>query len=252
MMYRKPKISIITVVYNGISTIEDTIQSVLSQDYTNIEYIIIDGASKDGTTEKVELYRKQIDFFVSEPDKGIYDAMNKGLQAATGDIIGILNADDVYTHSGILSMVARVMMENTTVEAVYGNLHFVSQDLEKIRRKWISCSYYENFFDNGEMPPHPTFFVKKAVYDRYGLFDTKFKIAADYELMLRFLKKYKVKSLWINEVLVNMRLGGASTKGIKNLIKQNQEGIKAWKANELKLPFFYFHRKFIHRFRQFL
>ncbi len=251
-MSQNPKISIITVVYNGVSTIEDTIQSVLSQDYTNIEYIIVDGASKDGTLDKVERYRKQVAYFVSEPDQGIYDAMNKGLKVATGDIVGILNADDVYTHSGILSLIANAMMENPDIEAVYGNLHFVSHDLKKIHRKWISCSYYENFFNNGEMPPHPTFFVKRSVYNRYGLFNTNFKIAADYELMLRFLKKYQISSYWIDEVLVNMRLGGASTKGLNNLIKQNKEGIKAWKVNELKLPFTYFHRKIIHRIKQFL
>lgn len=246
-----PKISIITVVYNGARTIEETVQSVLSQDYPNVEYIIIDGASKDDTMMIVNKYRSKLSLVVSEPDKGIYDAMNKGIARATGEIIGILNADDVYARKDILTTVVRTLNQSPDAGVAYGNLYIFDENLKKVFRKWVSRPYYSRFFENGEMPPHPTLFVRREIYEKYGKFRLNFKVGADYEFMLRILRKNNVSSVWINEFLVFMRKGGESTGSLKNIIRQNREAVSAWKMNDLKLPLTYYPFKFVHRIRQF-
>lgn len=217
------KISIITVVYNGEAYLESCIHSVLSQDHSDIEYIVIDGASTDGTGDIIAKYRDKIDVLVSEPDKGIYDAMNKGVKAATGDIVGILNADDLYQSDQVISRIAREF-EEKQVDTIFGDLIFVNPDnLDKVVRYYQPSSFKLSHFRKGDMPPHPTFFVKRELYDQFGLFNTSFKITADFELMVRFLLKGGASFSYIPETLVKMRTGGVSTSGIKSTITVNKE-----------------------------
>ncbi len=229
------KISVITVVYNNVNTIQYAIDSVVNQNFKDIEYIVVDGASTDGTLEILEKNKARIDVLISEPDNGIYDAMNKGLRAATGDIIGTLNSDDFYANANVLKKVSDCFNE-FKCNSVFGDLIYVkNNNIEKNVRYWKSSEYKPGKFKMGWHPAHPTFFVEKEIYGKYGLFNTDLKIAADYELMLRFLEKYKISSCYIPEVLVKMRLGGTSNQSLKNIIQANKESIKAWKINELKI-----------------
>lgn len=227
------KISIITASFNNRDTIEDSIQSVLSQKYENIEYIVVDGGSSDGTVDVVNKYQGRIAKFTSEPDNGIYHALNKGLKMCTGDVIGFLHADDMYANSMVLDwVVSRIL--NCGADSCYGDLLYVhKKDINKIFRRWRSCYYTDGLFKQGWMPPHPTFFVRREVYDNHGHFNTDFKIAADYELMLRFLEGNKISTHYIPEVLVKMRTGGKSNRSLKNLIIKSSEDYKAWKVNNL-------------------
>ena len=228
------KVSIITPSFNSADTIENTIQSVLLQNYPDIEYIITDGGSTDGTVEVINKYKNKINKFVSEKDKGVYDGMNRGIKRATGDIIGILNSDDIYASNDVIERVVNEMAENNA-DCCWGDLVYVdAKNTDKVIRYWKSSEYKEGKFKKGWMPPHPTFFVKKWVYQKYGLFNLDFPISADYELMLRFLEKYKIRSCYIPQVLVKMRIGGQSNKSIKNIIKGNIECYRAWKINGLK------------------
>lgn len=230
------KISIITATYNSEKTIADTLKSVAEQDYPNIEHIIIDGSSKDKTLKVVEQFT-HVAKIVSEKDKGIYDAMNKGIAAATGDVIAILNSDDFYSDQHIVSKVVQLFSKGT--QTVYGDLHYVHpQKTEQIVRKWISGDYNREKFLYGWMPPHPTFFVSKDVYEKYGNFNLEMKSAADYEIMLRFLYRYKVSAAYLPEVLVKMRTGGMSNASFSNRAKANREDAFAWKVNGLKPLFF--------------
>jgi glycosyltransferase len=229
------KVSIITVSYNSAKTIEDTIKSVLSQIYPEIEYIIIDGGSTDGTLGIIEKYKIKIAKVISEKDKGIYDAMNKGIKITTGEILGILNSDDIYKNENIIKTVIE-NIESRNADVCWGDLVYVNKNnLNKIIRVWKSSEYKPGKFQTGWHPPHPTFFVRKRIYDKYGIFNLNFKIAADYELMLRFLEKYKIRSCYIPEILVRMNIGGKSNKGILNIIKANLESYRAWKVNNLKI-----------------
>jgi glycosyltransferase involved in cell wall biosynthesis len=232
------KVSIITVVYNGAKTIRQCIDSILAQDYPEIEYIVIDGNSSDGTKEIISGYGSKITHFVSEPDGGIYDAMNKGIKLAAGNVIGILNADDFYAYPSVISDVAMKMAPDE-IQGCYGDLVYVESGNEVvIKRKWISGNYKEGAFLNGWMPPHPAFFVKKELYDKFGLFRLDLGSAADYELMLRFIHKGKIKLAYVPKVLVKMRTGGVSNSNLKNRIAANRNDIRAWKENNLK-PRFY-------------
>lgn len=232
------KVTILTVVYNGEQTIEDTITSVIGQDYKDIEYIIVDGKSTDKTLDIVNKYSDRITKIISEKDKGIYDAMNKGLSLATGDVIGILNADDVYSNSTIVSSVVNLFL-NSNSDAVYGDLVYVDRyNLNKVTRNWKAGLYTRRSFLYGWMPPHPTLFVKKGVYESHGTFDTRLRTAADYEIMLRFLYKENIFSAYLPQVIVKMRSGGVSNSSIKNRIAANKEDRLAWKMNGLK-PFFF-------------
>ncbi|MBL7893458.1 MAG: glycosyltransferase [Bacteroidia bacterium] len=231
------KVSIITTCKNSESTIEDTIRSVLSQDHPNIEYIIIDGGSTDGTLEIINKYHDRISILISEPDAGFYHAINKGISLATGDIIGNLNSDDFYPSQNIISQVVSAF-SNNAIEAVYGDLHYVDKNnTHKIIRNWQAGQYKEGLFLKGWMPPHPTFFVKKDIYKKYGVFNTELKSAADYEIMLRFIHKHKIKIAYLPQVLVKMRVGGKSNVTVINRIKANLEDRKAWKANGLRPRF---------------
>ena len=205
------KISIITVVWNNAKTIKDAIDSVLSQTYENIEYIIIDGASTDGTVEIVQNYGDKISKFISEKDKGLYDAMNKGIAQATGDIVGILNSDDFYIDEFVCERVIKEF-EEKGVDSVYADLVFVKpENLEKTVRYYDSSHFTPEKFAYGWMPAHPTFFVKKEVYNRYGVFRTDLKIGADFDILVRFLYTHKISYSYIQEILVKMRVGGVST-----------------------------------------
>ncbi|MBK7128397.1 MAG: glycosyltransferase [Crocinitomicaceae bacterium] len=245
------RVSIITVSFNAEKTIRDTIQSVVSQNYPQIEYVIIDGASKDNTISIIKSFGNAITRLVSEPDNGIYDGMNKGIDLASGDIIGILNADDFYSDTAVISKVVDVF-NSKNVDAVYGDLDYVDQhDTARVVRKWKSGIYYKDAFLKGWMPPHPTFFVRKSCYEKYGRFTNKLKSAADYELMLRFIHKHQINIAYLPQVLVKMRAGGKSNASIKNRIKANREDKLAWKLNDLKPELFTFIRKPISKLTQF-
>lgn len=228
-----PKISIITVVRNGAAAIRDCIESVGGQSYP-AEHIIIDGGSTDGTLDIVNNYVSSISKIISEPDNGIYDAMNKGITLANGDVIGILNSDDFYAHSDVLAKVA-LAFEDKDVDSCYGDLVYVQPtDTNRVIRYWYSGPYNMHRFYQGWMPPHPTFFVRRCVYEKHGLFNPGLGSAADYELMLRFLVKHKITITYIPEVMVKMRSGGVSNTSLKNRLKGNYMDRVAWKVNALR------------------
>ncbi|MGK0366737.1 MAG: glycosyltransferase involved in cell wall biosynthesis [Saprospiraceae bacterium] len=230
-------ITIITATYNSGKTIRDTIESVKSQNYSNIEHIIVDGASKDNTLAIVKEY-DHIQKIISEPDKGIYDAMNKGISMATGDIVGILNSDDYYTDNSIITKVVSAFKTNDT-DSVYGDLQYVDKDnTDKIIRNWVSGEFKSSNLTKGWMPPHPTFFVKKGVYEKSGKFNLDFKIGADVEFILRTLGKDKISTNYIPEVLVKMRTGGESNRSLKNRMQLLKEYHKAYKLNKLEYKFY--------------
>ena len=193
----KTLVSIVTIVYNNAEYIKDAIQSVLSQDYPHIEYVVIDGGSTDGTIEIVEDYLEQISILLSEPDEGIYDAMNKGIQASTGDIIGFLNSDDFYPSRSVIKRVVETL-KNPSLMACFGDLCYVDRnDVSRIVRYWKSSRFVPSLFSKGWCPPHPTFFVRRCIYDQYGGFNLSYKIAADVELMMRFMEHCYIPVLYI-------------------------------------------------------
>jgi len=245
------KISIITVSYNSAATIEDTIKSVLAQKYPDLEYIIIDGGSKDGTLEIVEKYKGNITKIVSEPDRGIYDAMNKGISLTTGDIVGILNSDDYYDHNTVLSEVAACFVSQD-LDACYGDIKYIDRaDMTKQVRFWCAGEYKKSKLSHGWVPPHPAFFVKKEMYNQSGIFNTDFRIAADYELMLRlFLKDIKVK--YLDATLVCMREGGFSGQSYKQRKKGWAELKRAWIINGLSVPKFFILRRLLSKVLQYI
>ena len=236
------KISIITVTYNSAQTLQDTINSVLGQTYPDIEYIIIDGKSTDGTVDIIKKNEPKFNGkmkWISESDNGIYDAMNKGIAMTTGDVIGILNSDDIYIYDNVISDIIAVF-EKENVDSVYANLNFVSpQDANKIVRQWKSSVYKTGSFKKGWHPPHPAFFVKKECYKKYGLFDSSFKISADFELMLRFIEKNGISTYFFDKFIVSMRYGGESTGSLKKIIVGNKNVMKAFKKNNIPVSLFY-------------
>ena len=231
------KISIITGTYNSALTISDTLKSIQIQSYSNIEHIIVDGASKDNTLKIVSKF-SHVAKVISEPDQGIYDAMNKGIKAAKGDIIGILNSDDFYAHERVLENVIN-KMESQNVDSLYGDLVFVKPNkTNEVVRYWKSKTQTDRGWERGWMPPHPTFFLRKKVYEKYGNFDLDFKSAADYELMLRVLYKNKISTTYLPQILVYMRTGGQSTANLRNRVLANKEDELAWEKNGLKPKFY--------------
>jgi len=226
------KVSIITAVRNEAGTLRDCIESVQKQTYP-AEHIIIDGASTDGTLDIIAQYRSGIAKVISEPDNGIYDALNKGIRLASGDVIGLLHGDDFYANDKVLESVVDIF-KKLHVDSSYGDLLYVNKnDTNKVIRYWKSSPYTPGKFRQGWMPPHPTFFVKREVYQKYGYFNTDFRIAADYELMLRLFEKHKISTHYIPEILIKMRLGGASNRSPKNMFIKSSEDYKAWKVNHL-------------------
>jgi len=231
-------ISIITPVLNSRNTIRNCIESVLSQKYSFIEHIIIDGGSSDGTMEIINEYSDRIKLFVSGKDKGVYDALNKGINLSSGEVIGILHSDDIFFDENTLSKVME-SFNDSEVESIYGNLVFLSaRNTNKAVRYWKSGKYDCRKFYNGWMPPHPATFILKRVYDKFGLYKLELGTSADYELLLRFMVLNKIKVNYINETLVYMLTGGMSNKSITNRLKAHIMDRKAWKVNGLK-PYFW-------------
>ena len=235
------KISILTATYNSAKTLRDTMESVLRQDYKEYEYIIIDGASRDATLDIVKEYEPKFEGrlkYTSESDKGIYDAMNKGIKMATGDIIGILNSDDFYTSDDALQRIAEAF-EHNDIDATYGDIHYVNDDdLTKMVRYYSSAVFKRPFMRYGLMPAHPSFYCKREVYEKYGSFDTSYRIAADFENLLRLIFIHRIKTLYIPKDFVTMRTGGASTAGFASRRKIMRDHLKAMKNNGVYSNFF--------------
>ena len=222
------KISIITVTYNSRDTIKDTIESVRSQTYDDIEYIIIDGGSTDGTIEIVKEYENYVDVFISEPDEGIYDAMNKGIALASGDVIGFLHSDDEYYTSSVIEKIAQEFKKGS-LDGIYADLIYVNSK-NRVIRYWRSTEFKPNMLKKGWMPPHPTLFLKKQIYEKYGMFDVRYKIAADYDFILRIFKQ-NLHIYYLPTIIYKMRLGGVSNKSIGNILKKTAEDYQIIKKN---------------------
>jgi glycosyltransferase involved in cell wall biosynthesis len=242
------KISIITISFNAKATIEKTLQSVANQSYKNIEHIIVDGGSKDNTLEICNSF-SHVSKIISEPDNGVYDAFNKGLKLATGDIIGFLNADDVFFNENSVQEIVNPFSNNET-NIVYGNLDYVNEE-GKVIRNWISKPYEKGLIKKAWMPAHPTFYCKKEVYDRFGGYNDSFIIGGDFELCLRFLEVNKVPSFYLNKKLVKMLVGGISNSGLKSKWTIYKEELKAFKINKVyvnPVTFFLFKLKKLKQF----
>ncbi len=235
------KISLITVTFNSGGTLRDTIQSVLSQTYYDIEYIIVDGHSQDNTVDIIKEYEPLFHGrlkWISEKDQGLYDAMNKGFKMATGEIVGIINSDDLLAESGVIGKVIDCFKDHKDIDCVYADLYYVSQhDTSKIVRHWITGK--QRSFSKGWHPAHPTFYVKRDIYSKYGLFDLDFKFAADFELMLRLVEKEHIKTFYLPEPLVRMRLGGTTSKNLTNIRKGNIECLNAFRKNGIPVSVLY-------------
>lgn len=227
------KVSVITATWNSADTIADALISLREQDYPKLECIVIDGQSRDATLDIVRSFEDVVTTVVSEKDSGIYDALNKGISLATGDVVGFLHSDDILAHSSVISHIVNGFSRDS-VDAVFGDLQYVSKDdTSQVIRYWKSGEYSRKKLMRGWMPPHPTFYMKKECYDNIGAFDLSFKIAADYDAILRYYFKYKIISQYIPEVLVKMRLGGVSNRSLRNIIQKSSEDFRALVGNGL-------------------
>jgi glycosyltransferase len=249
------KISIITVCYNSEKYIRSAIESVLSQTYSDIEYIIVDGKSNDNTICIIKEYEQSFNGrmqWISEPDNGIYDAMNKGISMATGEIVGILNSDDLLFDHTVLAQISATFETHPAAAGIYGDLLYVRQsDISRVVRRWQSLPYFDSFFENAHVPPHPALYLKKTVYEQCGCFNTSMKLAADYEFMLRAMKRYRVPTAYVPLTIVKMRLGGATNKNAINILAGNREIRCAWTLNGFRMPPYFFIYKLFNRLRQF-
>lgn len=243
-------VTIITATFNSASTLRDTLQSVGDQDYPHLQHLIIDGASRDNTLDIARSF-PHVHQMVSEPDRGLYDAMNKGVKLAQGDVIGILNSDDFYTHPQVISKVAATL-ESTGADMVYADLDYVHPvEITKVIRHWKAGQYEPGIFLKGWMPPHPTLFVRRKIYEQYGCFNTNLRFSADYELMLRFIHRFGAKVSYIPEVTVKMRAGGVSNASLANRLKANKEDRLAWEINGLQPHFYTRYLKPMSKIRQY-
>jgi glycosyltransferase len=231
-------ISVLTATYNSSLFLKDAFHSFAKQTYKAKELIVIDGASKDSTLKIIQDHQTLINQFISEPDQGIYDALNKGIALAKGDVIGILHSDDFFASDEVLSKVAQLFATDPELEAVYGDLDYVDRiDPNKMIRKWKSGVYNFQKLKQGWMPPHPALFIKKDCFTKYGNYNLQYRSAADYDLILRFLFKHKIKTAYLPQVLVKMRIGGLSNQSFKNRRRANQEDYQALKSNGVSFPF---------------
>lgn len=236
------RITVVTACYNSEATIRDAIESVLSQTFSDVEYIVVDGASADNTLAIVREYGSRIAQVISEPDKGIYDALNKGIHAATGDLVGFLHSDDLFSHSSVLSRIASEAGNSEghgelVCDAVYGDLNYVSAaDTSKVVRRWTSCRFTPALLSRGWMPPHPTLYLKRDIYRELGGFDLCYRIAADYESILRYFSGEDFTPRYIPETLITMRLGGASNGTISGILRKSREDYSALRKNSIPHP----------------
>ena len=234
------KVSIITTTYNSGKTLRDAIDSVMAQTYKDIEYIVVDGGSTDDTLSIVREYGDAVAKMVSEPDKGIYDAMNKGLALATGDIIGILNSDDFLASPSIIDSVVKTFDDNPKLDGVHGDLYYVDKDnTDTIIRYWHTAEYREHSFFRGWHPAHPTLYLRREVYQKFGVFDLRFPLSADFELMLRLFECCRIKTRHLDLIMVRMRMGGATSRSFKSVLRGIAQCNRAFRANGLRPPLFY-------------
>lgn len=247
------KISIITVTYNSAATLRDTMESILSQTYTDIEYLVVDGLSKDNTVDIVREYEPRFGGrmkWISEKDHGLYDAMNKGIRMSTGDIVGILNSDDFYTSNDILEKIVAGFDDN--VDAVYGDLHYVHADnLQRCVRYYSSKIFKPSLMRMGFIPAHPTFYCRRKYFDKYGCYKADYKIAADFDLLLRFIYVNNIKTKYLPIDMVTMRIGGASTNGLKGRLGGMREHLRSLKENGIKSNWFILSLRYFYKISEF-
>ncbi|MBC7193709.1 glycosyltransferase family 2 protein [Marinobacter sp.] len=250
------KISVITACFNSKATIRDAIESVLSQDHNDVEYILVDGASTDNTMAIVGEYRDRISQVISEPDSGIYDALNKGIRSATGDLVGFLHSDDLFAHSSVLSHIAAQASSNNGqlgCDAVYGDLNYVSSgDTSRVVRRWTSRPFQRELLSRGWMPPHPTLYLKREIYESLGGFDLDYRIAADYESILRYFSQPGFSAEYLPETLITMRLGGASNGTLSGILRKSREDYSALRKNRIPYPWLALAWKNLSKLPQFL
>lgn len=248
------KISIITVTYNSGRTIADTIKSVLEQTYPNIEYLVIDGASTDNTLEVVKQFEPLFNGrlrYISEKDHGIYDAMNKGIKMASGDVVGVLNSDDYFTSNDVIATVAS-QLDDISLDAVYGDIHFIKDGTpDKVFRYYSSAKFRPFWLRFGFMPAHPSFYARKEVYEKAGLYKTDYKIGSDYEMMVRLFRVYRIRAKYIHKDFVTMRTGGASTKNVKSRMTLLKEDVRACRENGIYTNKFFISLKYIYKIFEF-
>ncbi|UCS93975.1 glycosyltransferase [Echinicola marina] len=246
------KVSIITACYNAGSTLGNTIESVAAQDYPDIEYIIVDGGSQDNSLDIIKSHEDKIDHWISEPDEGLYDAMNKGIKMATGDVVGIINADDFYHRTDAVSKIVEGF-SSTDVQAVFADIRFVSpENLEKTVRYYSSKDFQVSSFKRGIMPAHPTFFTFRENFEKYGYYMKDFRIAADFELLLRFLYRHQLSFKYIPIDLMKMRTGGLSTQYLRNNIRINREDMRACRMNGLSTNYINLYSRYFKKVWEFL
>jgi glycosyltransferase len=227
------KISVITAVYNRVATIGEALDSVRGQTWPDVEHVVIDGASTDGTLELLKARRDEIAALVSEPDNGIYDALNKGIALATGNVIGLMHSDDLYADQQVLADVAAAFAD-PAIDAVYGDLDYVAQgDTNKVIRRWRSGEYSPPLLPRGWMPPHPTLYLRRSVVERWGAFDSGYRIAADYDAILRYFGRGAIRPAYVPRVLVKMRVGGESNRSIDHILRKSVEDYRALKSNRI-------------------
>ena len=246
------KISLITVVYNRAATIERTILSVLDQSYADIEYIVVDGASTDGTLDVIRKYENRISRIISEKDKGVYDAINKGIKAATGTLIGILHADDRFANKDVLSQIAETFHNNPATDCLFGDVGFVKPEQpNKVVRYFSSSIFKLNRFKLGIMPAHPTFYCHKKYFDQYGSYRTDLDISSDFDLLLRFLYKHQLRYLYLPQIMVLMNLGGKSTSGLNSTIKINKENRKVLREHGIKSSYIHLYSRYLIKIKEY-
>lgn len=246
------RISVVTVCFNAADTVLETLRSVEEQDHPDVEHIVVDGASTDGTAELIRRHGTKVACFISEPDHGIYDAMNKGLAHATGEVVAFLNADDVYLHSGVLSRVAAVM-KTPELDACYANLVYVDRtDPSRVVRVWRSRDFVPGLFLRGWMPAHPTLFCRRRVFNDFGVFDLAFRQQSDFDLTMRFFEIGRIRSRFMSEFWVRMRAGGISNRDITSVLRGNLEAWQICRKNGLRVPPWFVAIKVASRLLQFL
>jgi len=245
------KISLITVLLNAEAFLKECIESVINQKYKHIEYIIIDGGSTDRSLSIINHYKVHIDYFISEKDKGLYDAINKGIAVSTGDVVGILNADDVLANDHVVEKIAAAFGQNATIEGIYGNLNYVHPAKLNVIRKWKSLPANNENIKSGWMPAHPTLYLKKNLFEKYGNYALDMGTSADYDLILRFFHTYRIKAMYLPFLMVNMRTGGVSNQSIKNIFLACINDYKALKRNKIPSSSFVLINKKLSKFTQF-